>query len=148
MAGTSEKQRQKEEFFGAGEFKALSLADLRFVFDSRQMPELKLLVERMARKARKRFSRREYSSRKQGHAIDLRRSLRPSLRYCGHPVDLRFRRKHQRLLRFVLLLDISQSMDVYARLFLRFSRILIEYFMDISTTLSVVKNVPDSSLAG
>lgn len=127
MAGTSEKQRQEEEFFGAGDFKALSLADFRFVFDQRQMREIEILVERLARRARKRFSRREYSSRR-GHVIDVRRSIRQSLRYCGQPVDLRFKRKRQRLHRFVLLLDISQSMDVYARLFLRFSRILMTVF--------------------
>lgn len=127
MAGTSEKQRQEEEFFGAGDFKALSLADFRFVFDARQMREIELLVERMARRARKRFSRRELSSTR-GHVIDVRRSTRQSLRYAGLPVELRFKRKQQRLRRFVLLLDISQSMDVYARLFLRFSRILMTLF--------------------
>jgi uncharacterized protein with von Willebrand factor type A (vWA) domain len=127
LAGTSEKQRQEEEFFGAGDFKALSLADFRFVFDHQQMHEIELLVERMARQARRRFSRREYTSTR-GHHIDVRKSLRQSLRYGGQPVDLRFRRKRQRLHRFVLLLDISQSMDVYARLFLRFSRILMTVF--------------------
>jgi len=127
MAGTSEKQRQEEEFFGAGDFKALSLADFRFVFDHRQMLEIELLVERLARRARKRFSRREYTGSR-GHTIDVRKSLRRSLRYCGQPVELRFKRKRQRLHRFVLLLDISQSMDVYARLFLRFSRILMTVF--------------------
>ena len=128
MAGTSEKQRQEEEFFGAGDFKALSLADFRFVFDPRQMLVLEKLVERMARRARKQYCRREIPSNKQAHAIDLRRTLRQSLRYCGQPVDLRYTRKRQRLHRFVLLLDISQSMDVYARLFLRFTRILLTVF--------------------
>lgn len=128
MAGTSEKQRQEEEFFGAGDFKALSLADFRFVFDPRQMWVLTMLVERMARRARKQYCRRELPSAKRGHAIDLRRTLRQSLRYCGQPIDLRYTRKRQRLHRFVLLLDISQSMDVYARLFLRFTRILLTVF--------------------
>jgi len=128
MAGTSEKQRQEEEFFGAGDFKALSLADFRFVFNPGQMLVLEQLVERMARRARRQYSRREMSSHKRGHAIDLRRTLRQSLRYCGQPIDLRYMRKRQRLHRFVLLLDISQSMDVYARLFLRFSRILLTVF--------------------
>jgi len=128
MAGTSEKQRQEEEFFGAGDFKALSLADFRFVFNPGQMLVLEQLVERMARRARRQYSRREMSSQKRGHAIDLRRTLRQSLRYCGQPIDLRYTRKRQRLHRFVLLLDISQSMDVYARLFLRFSRILLTVF--------------------
>ena len=128
MAGTSEKQRQEEEFFGAGDFKALSLADFRFVFNPRQIRVLERLIERVARQARKQYSRREIPGSKRGHAIDLRRTMRQSLRYCGQPVDLRYMRKRQRLHRFVLLLDISQSMDVYARLFLRFTRILLTVF--------------------
>lgn len=127
MAGTSEKQQQEREFFGAGDFKALSLADFRFVFDHRQMRSIELLVERMARRARRRFTRREYTA-SHGHRVDVRKCLRQSLRYGGQPVDLRFRRRRQRLHRFVLLLDISQSMDVYARLFLRFCRILMSVF--------------------
>ena len=127
MAGTSEKQRQEEEFFGAGDFKALSLADFRFVFNPVQMRAIELLVERMARRARKRFSRRQISVTR-GSAIDLRKSLKLSLRYRGQPVELRYKRKRRRLHRYVLLLDISQSMDVYARLFLRFSRILMTVF--------------------
>lgn len=127
LAGTSEKKTQEEEFFGAGDFKALSLADFRFVFDARQMHYIGLLVERVARRARKRVSRREYTSNR-GTTIDLRKSNRRSLRYGGQPVELRFRRKKPRLRRFVLILDISQSMDVYARLFMRFSRILMSVF--------------------
>lgn len=127
LAGTSEKQRQEEEFFGAGDFKALSLADFRFVFNPVQMRAIELLVERLARRARKRFSRRQISVSR-GSAIDLRKSMRLSLRYCAQPIELRYRRKRQRLHRYVLLLDISQSMDVYARLFLRFSRILMTIF--------------------
>lgn len=127
MAGTSEKKRQEEEFFGAGDFKALSLADFRFVFDPRQMRVIEQLVERVARRAKKRISRRECVSNR-GSVVDLRTSMRRSLRYAGQPVDLSFRRRKPRLRRFVLLLDVSQSMDVYARLFMRFSRILMTLF--------------------
>ena len=127
MAGTSEKTRQEEEFFGAGDFKALSLADFRFVFDPRQMREIERLVERVARRAKKRVSRRETVASR-GSVVDLRTCMRRSLRYAGQPVELSFRKRKPRLRRFVLLLDVSQSMDVYARLFMRFSRILMTVF--------------------
>jgi len=127
LAGTSEKQRQEQEFFGAGDFKALSLADFRFVFNPTQMRAIEQLVDRLARRARKRFTRRQISVSR-GKVIDLRKSMRLSLRYRGRPVELRYRRKRKRLHRYVLLLDISQSMDVYARLFLRFSRIVMTIF--------------------
>ena len=127
MAGTSEKQRQEEEFFGAGDFKALSLADFRFVFDPRQMAEIEGLVERIARRARRRVSRREKAA-PQGRRVDLRRSQRKLQRHGGQPIELAWRRPDRQLHRFVLLLDISQSMDVYAKLFLRFARILMTVF--------------------
>jgi uncharacterized protein with von Willebrand factor type A (vWA) domain len=127
LAGTSEKQRQEEEFFGAGDFKALSLADFRFVFDAYQMRTIEQLIERLARKAKRRVSRRVCLATR-GRQVDLRKSSRLSLRYGGLPMELRYRRQKPRLRRFVLLLDISQSMDVYARLFMRFARILMTVF--------------------
>jgi len=127
LAGTSEKQRQEEEFFGAGDFKALSLADFRFVFDRAQMAEIERLVERIARRARRRVARRDKAATR-GTRVDLRRSQRALQRHGGQPIDLAFRRPDRKLHRFVLLLDISQSMDVYAKLFLRFGRILMTVF--------------------
>ena len=127
LAGTSEKQREEEEFFGAGDFKALSLADFRFVFDSHQMAEIERLVERIARRARRRVSRRERNAMR-GTRVDLRRSQRYLQRHAGQPITLAWRRPDRELHRFVLLLDISQSMDVYAKLFLRFGRILMTVF--------------------
>ena len=127
MAGTSEKQREEEEFFGAGDFKALSLADFRFVFDPLQMAEIERLVERLARRARRRVARREKPS-SSGTRVDLRRSQRPLQRHGGQPFELAWRRPDRQLHRFVLLLDTSQSMDVYAKLFLRFARILMTVF--------------------
>ena len=127
MAGTSEKQREEEEFFGAGDFKALSLADFRFVFDRAQMAEIERLVERVARRARRRVSRRTRPT-SSGTRVDLRRSQRALQRHGGQPIELAWRRPDRQLHRFVLLLDISQSMDVYAKLFLRFGRILMTVF--------------------
>jgi len=129
MAGTSEKQRQEEESFGAGDFKALSLADFRFVFDPRQRQRIERLVDEMARRARRRATRAHRIAAR-GSRPDMRRTLRRSLGTCGHPAELRFRQPRRRLERFVLLLDISQSMDVYARLFLRFVRVLMTVFTE------------------
>jgi len=127
MAGTSEKQRQEEEYFGAGDFKALSLADFRFVFDPVQMAEIERLVERIARRARRRVARR-HKPAISGRRVDLRRSQRFLQRHGGQAVELAWRRPDRQLHRIVLLLDISQSMDVYAKLFLRFTCILMTVF--------------------
>ncbi len=55
-----------------------------------------------------------------GDLIDQRATLRRSLRHGGVPLDLRRRRRKQRMRPLVLLCDISGSMDRYARLLLRF----------------------------
>lgn len=129
MAGTSEKQRQEEELFGAGDFKALSLADFRFVFDPSQMLAIERFVDEIARRARRQATRRTRAA-SSGQRLDVRRSLRSALAHEGDLVDLQWRKPALRPERFVLLLDISQSMDVYARVFLRFVRVLMKVFTE------------------
>ncbi len=55
-----------------------------------------------------------------GERIDLRRTLRGSLRTGGHPVHLARRRRRTMRRRLVLLCDISGSMEPYARAYLQF----------------------------
>ncbi len=63
---------------------------------------------------------RRYERGRRGHAIDLRRTLRGSLRTAGDPI--RLARRHRRIVprRLVLLCDISGSMEPYARAYLQF----------------------------
>ena len=57
---------------------------------------------------------------RRGHRIDLRRTLRASLKAGGALIDLNFRGPGQRPPPLVALLDISGSMEEYTRLFLHF----------------------------
>ena len=59
---------------------------------------------------------------KRGLSLDLRRIARRSLPRGGEPVDLIRKRRPDRPMRLVCLLDVSGSMDVYARVFLAFVR--------------------------
>ena len=63
---------------------------------------------------------RRYEKRRRGERIDLRRTLRGSLRTGGDPVRLRRRRRRVVPRRLVLLCDISGSMEPYARVYLQF----------------------------
>jgi uncharacterized protein len=65
-------------------------------------------------------STRRYDKGRHGERIDLRRTLRASLRTGGYPI--RLARRHRRLAprRLVLLCDISGSMEPYARAYLQF----------------------------
>src|SRR5262249_1119524 len=51
-----------------------------------------------------------------GEFIDYRRTLRHSLKHGGVPLELRRRRKKERMRPLVLICDISGSMDRYSRL--------------------------------
>ena len=63
---------------------------------------------------------RRYEKRRRGERIDLRRTLRGSLRTGGDPVRRRRRRRRVVPRRLVLLCDISGSMEPYARAYLQF----------------------------
>ncbi len=51
---------------------------------------------------------------------DVRRTMRATIRSGGEPIERHFRRRTERLRRLVLVLDVSGSMEPYARALLRF----------------------------
>ncbi len=67
-----------------------------------------------------RQSLRLSASKRQRHRPDLRRTVRASLRSGGEPVRRYYREPGERMRRLVLLLDVSGSMEPYARALLRF----------------------------
>ena len=58
---------------------------------------------------------------KNGRFLDPRRTLRQSLATGGEPIHLAFRRRKDKLRPLVVLLDVSGSMEPYARLLLQFA---------------------------
>ena len=127
FAGTSEKADNQDDIVGAGDYKALSLADFRFIFDPEEKRHIADCIDELARKARRQFFRKR-KIKKKGQQIALGNSLHRSLRTYGHVVEFRYWQKQRRLPRFLLLLDVSQSMDVYAKLFLRYTCKLMSIF--------------------
>jgi uncharacterized protein with von Willebrand factor type A (vWA) domain len=99
-----------EELLGTKSFDALEPHELAQLY--RLMTRLELSTP-MRRTRRKRKGRR-------GEHVDMRRTLRASLRTGGDPIKLS--RRHRRVLprRLVLLCDISGSMEPYARAYLQF----------------------------
>lgn len=63
---------------------------------------------------------RRYEKGRHGERVDLRRTLRASLRTGGDPIRLARRRRRIARRRLVLLCDISGSMEPYARAYLQF----------------------------
>ena len=91
-------------------------------FDALEPEELAALRRMMARLHVATPLRRTRRARRDlhGERIDLRRTLRSSLRTGGDPVRLARRRRRVLRRRMVLLCDISGSMEPYARAYLQF----------------------------
>ena len=89
------------------------------VLEPHELAELQRLMSELELAAPQRRTRR-YERRRHGDRIDLRRTLRASLRTGGEP--MRLARRHRRVARrrLVLLCDISGSMEPYARAYLQF----------------------------
>ena len=91
-------------------------------FDALTPHELAHLYQLMARLQVATPMRRTRRAEKYRHGtrIDLRRTLRGSMRTGGDPIRLRRRRRRVLPRRMVLLCDISGSMEPYARTYLQF----------------------------
>lgn len=91
-------------------FESLSAAELAEVYR---------LISRLRVAAPARRSRRMRRDRHGAH-VDLRRTLRASMRNGGDPVVMARRRRRSTPRRIVMLCDISGSMEPYARAYLQF----------------------------
>lgn len=69
-----------------------------------------------------RRSRREVRSKRRSGQPDLRRTVRTALRTGGEPITRHHREPGRQPRRLVLLLDVSGSMETYARALLRFAQ--------------------------
>lgn len=88
-------------------------------FTPEEIAEARRIFDQMSWRLATRKTRRLVKANL-GDVIDQRATLRHSLRYGGVPIDLRHRRKKERMRPVVLICDISGSMDRYSRLLLRF----------------------------
>jgi len=99
----------------------LMRAKLDRIADPHEQMEAARIAERLAQAMRYRLSRRRRASRN-GAAIDLRRTLRRNLARGMELLELLRKKRPERPVNLVLLLDVSGSMKPYARIFLAFAR--------------------------
>jgi len=102
-------------------------------FSAEELDEVSRLVVAIAKRVATRLSRRARAT-SHGHQVDLRRTIRHSLRRGGEIVDLFYRRRKIRKTRVVLLADVSGSMDLY-------SRFLIQFIFALQHTLGQVETM-------
>ena len=85
---------------------------------------LDTLAERIARQLRRRLTRR-WRDHPHGHRLDLRRTLRASLRTGGLPINPVWRAPRRERPKLFILVDVSRSMETHAQLFLRIARAFV-----------------------
>jgi uncharacterized protein with von Willebrand factor type A (vWA) domain len=76
---------------------------------------------------------RRYKPSNKGKMIDLRSSIRKSTQRGGEIMEILTRQRKPRQSRLVLLADVSGSMDVYSRFFIKFIYSLQKYLRDTET---------------
>jgi len=87
--------------------------------ESHELAQLYQLMSRLELATPLRLTRRHEKGRR-GERVDMRRTLRASLRTGGDPIRLARRRRRLARRRLVMLCDISGSMEPYARAYLQF----------------------------
>ena len=103
---------------GASETESATTKDFsEFTHD--ELEEVSRLARRMVRRLARNPSRRWRPVRR-GHRVNLRRSLRLSLKTGGELVELSYKERRPKRTKLVVLCDVSGSMDIYSRLLLQF----------------------------
>jgi uncharacterized protein len=103
-------------------------------FDAAELEEVERLTRHIARRLNARRSRRwKPAHGGQGARVDLRRTIRLSLKTGGDIAELARRQRKRRRTKLVALCDVSGSMDLYSRFLLQFLYALQHAFTRVET---------------
>jgi uncharacterized protein with von Willebrand factor type A (vWA) domain len=119
---------------GASRAENLAEVDFRKMADPDQIEQAHTAAEQLAKIMRTRLSRRDLA-RRRGYRLDLRRTIHNNISHGGVPIDLVRRRRKQKPLRLVILLDASGSMSLYTGVFLRFIHGVLDEFREAEAFL-------------
>lgn len=97
-----------------------------------ELEKVKEFVIALSKKMARTISRR-WKKGKRGDRIDLRASIRKSIRYGGEIVELRMKEPKIKPLRLVFFCDVSGSMDIYSQFFLLFMYGVQNYYPHCET---------------
>jgi uncharacterized protein len=89
------------------------------LFGADDLAEITRLARRIVRRLSSKPSRR-WKPVRRGSRVNLRRSIRASLKSGGELVELSFKRRKPKKTKLVVICDVSGSMDIYSRLLLQF----------------------------
>jgi uncharacterized protein with von Willebrand factor type A (vWA) domain len=119
---------------GASRAENLAEVDFRKLADPEQIAQAHDAAARLARMMRTRLTRRDLA-RRRGYRLDLRRTIHRNISHGGVPIALVKRRRKDKPLRLVVLLDASGSMSMYTSVFLRFIHGVLDEFREAEAFL-------------
>jgi uncharacterized protein with von Willebrand factor type A (vWA) domain len=119
---------------GASHADNLAEVDFRKMSDPDQIEEAHAVAARLAKTMRTRLTRRDLA-RRRGYRLDLRRTIHNNISHGGVPINLVKRRRKEKPLRLVMLLDASGSMSMYTGIFLRFIHGVLDEFREAEAFL-------------
>ena len=119
---------------GASRADNLTEVDFRRLADPEQVAKAHQAAADLARIMRTRLTRRDLA-RRRGYRLDLRRTIHRNISRGGVPISLIRRRRKEKPLRLVVLLDASGSMSMYTGVFLRFIHGVLDEFREAEAFL-------------
>src|SRR6516164_2366139 len=119
---------------GASRAENLGEIDFRKLADPDQVERAHDAAARLARAMRTRLTRRDLA-RRRGYRLDLRRTIHRNISHGGVPISRVMRRRKDKPLRLVVLLDASGSMSLYTGFFLRFIHGVLDEFREAEAFL-------------
>jgi uncharacterized protein with von Willebrand factor type A (vWA) domain len=119
---------------GASGADNLAEIDFRKMADPEQIEEAHAVAAQLAKTMRTRLTRRDLA-RRRGYRLDLRRTIHSNISHGGVPINLVKRRRKEKPLRLVMLLDASGSMSMYTGVFLRFIHGVLDEFREAEAFL-------------
>jgi uncharacterized protein len=119
---------------GASRAENLAEVDFRKLADPEQVAQAHDAAARLAKLMRTRLTRRDLA-RRRGYRLDLRRTIHRNISHGGVPISLVRRRRKDKPLRLIVLLDASGSMSMYTSVFLRFIHGVLDEFREAEAFL-------------
>jgi len=116
--GSLRSQAQPVNVPGASDTESVASKDLS-TFSHQELEEISRIARRVVRRLAKKPSRR-WRPIARGHRVNLRRSLRLSLKTGGELIDLSYKQRRPKRTKLFVICDVSGSMDIYSRLLLQF----------------------------
>jgi uncharacterized protein with von Willebrand factor type A (vWA) domain len=122
------------EHEGASGTERLGTTDMRHVVEPDEIAAAHALAARLARRMRARLTRR-HQARRRGMRLDFRRTIHRSVAQGGTPLNPVWRKRREKQLRLVILLDASGSMNLYTAFFVRFLHGVVDAFREAEAFL-------------